>query len=443
MKTSSRLLSLLLVTAALSGCGDNWFGKAEKPPLPGERIAVLDYERDLRPDSGKTAPGFSGVEAWKNDTWPQAGGYPSHAMQNLSLKSGALQKVWSADIGEGSRKRLPLTAQPVVLGKTIFVLDTDSTLSAFDTDNGNRRWSVDVRDPEEQDPAIGGGIGAGDGGLIYVTAGYDELVCVDGAKGAIKWRAKLPSPSRAAPTIINGRVYVTTLSSSILALNAADGKVEWEYSGIAATTGLIGAASPAATADLVVPVFSSGEIYALRAANGSVAWSDNLASTLQLGGLTTLSDIRGLPVIDGNVVYAISFGGKIAAIDLSAGTRIWQKEISGAKTPWVAGNRIFVISSDSQIVALDKENGAVAWVSQLARFKDAADKTGPLIWNGPIMGGGRLFAFSSDGRIAEIDPDKGTLIRETDNGEDMRIAPLISGSTLYVLSEDGDLIAYR
>src|SRR3546814_17082117 len=40
--------SLLL---AVSACGiGDWFGEAEAPPLPGERIAIPAYERGLRAD---------------------------------------------------------------------------------------------------------------------------------------------------------------------------------------------------------------------------------------------------------------------------------------------------------------------------------------------------------------------------------------------------------
>ncbi len=438
------LISALLLSAALAACGDGqWLGDdKERPPLEGTRISVLDFDKDLRPADDQTSiASFKSEEAWQNDTWPQAGGYPSHAMQNLALGK-QIAKAWSADIGAGSTKNLPLTAQPVVAGKSIFTLDTDAVLSAFNTDDGSKRWSVSVADPEEEDEVISGGIAVADG-FIYATAGYDELVSVDASKGEIKWRVKLPSPSRAAPTVIGSRVFVTTMANSVLAMDISNGAVLWEYAGLSQGTGLIGAASPAATADMVVPAFSSGEIYALRAVNGSVAWTDNLANTLKLGGLGNLSDIRGLPVIDGNVVYAISFGGKFAAIDLNTGARIWQKEISSAKTPWVSGNRIFVISTEGQIIGIDKEAGTVLWVSQLARYKNKEEKTGPILWTGPIMGGGRLMAFSSDGRIAEIDPEKGGLVREWDNGEDMRIAPLIAGATLYILGEDGTLNAYR
>lgn len=442
--TKKYLLSALLLSVCLSGCGvtDYLGDDKEKPPLPGERISILDSRGVLRPDEGAKVAGFSQPQAWQNDSWPQAGGKPDHSMQNLALSSKALQKVWSADIGDGSKSRLPLTSQPVVAGKSIFTLDTDSMLSAFSTDDGKRRWSVSVRQPEEEDAAISGGI-AFDNGLVYVTAGYDELVAVDAQNGEIKWRGATPAPSRAAPTVFNGRVFVTTINNTIVALNAANGKVEWEFSGLGENKGLVGAASPAAVGDLVIPAFSSGELYALRSTNGSVAWSDNLANTTRLGGVGGLSDIRGLPVVDNNIVYAISFGGKMVAVDVRTGARQWQKDISGAKTPSVVGNRVFVITSQAQIAAFDKDTGATLWVSQLARYEDPKDKTGPVLWSGPIFAGGRLLAFSTDGRAAEINPESGTLVREWETGENIKTAPVIANGTLYLLSEDGDLLAYR
>ena len=39
---------LVFCLIALTGCG--WLGAGEDPPLPGERLAVLLYETDLKPD---------------------------------------------------------------------------------------------------------------------------------------------------------------------------------------------------------------------------------------------------------------------------------------------------------------------------------------------------------------------------------------------------------
>lgn len=437
--------ALCLTSALLLGaCTSGWFsGDPEAPPLPGERVSILELQQQLQPDGEtRVIENYSAPQTWSNEYWPQAGGYPNHSMQNLAFNDSEVKKIWSTDIGEGSAS-LPLTAQPVVVGGKIFALDTRSQLSAFNIKNGDRLWSTNVRKASEtDDPVITGGI-AFSGGVLYVTSGYDELIAVNPEDGKVYWRGKLNAPSRAAPSILDGRVFVTTLSNSVMAFNAKDGTMLWEYEGIPSSAGILGAASPAANGSLVIPGFSSGEVYALRVENGSVAWSDNLAGVLRLGGLAGLSDIRGLPVVDKGIVFAISYGGKMAALDERTGARVWQRDIGGSETPWVSGSHVFVITGNSEIVALDRETGAIAWVSQLARYKDKEAKSGHISWTGPIMAGGRLLAFSADGRAAEVSPADGKLIRQWRTDRPVRIPPVVAGGTLYLLAEDGSLMAYR
>jgi outer membrane protein assembly factor BamB len=442
---SFRMTSVLILSALLllNGCSriSNMFD-SEDPPLPGERISVLELQQSLEPDDPQlAAEGLVTPAPWKNEFWPQAGGYPNHSMQNLALNTGALKEVWEADIGEGSTDELPLTAQPVVVDGKIFTLDTDSKLSAFDIRSGKKIWNTDVRDPKEDDPVISGGI-AFSGGVLYVTSGYNELLAVRPADGQFFWRKKIPAPSRAAPTIMDGRVFVVTLDNRLLALNAADGSLLWEYSGLGETATLVGAASPAASREIVVPVFSSGEITGLRVENGSVAWSDNLSNVRSAGGLESLADIKALPVFDKGLIVAISFSGRIAAIDERSGTRVWQREISGSNTPWMAGNHLFLLSSDNQLIALSRETGGIRWVTKLARFADE-DKDEPLHWTGPILAGGRLLSFSGNGLVVEAEPVTGKILRQWKSGQNVEITPIIAGGTLYVLGHDGTLTAYK
>jgi outer membrane protein assembly factor BamB len=430
------ILPLALCTIlAVSACSD----KDDKPPLEGERISVLELQSSLEPDDAAlAAEGLVTPEQWRNEFWPQAGGYPNHSMQNLFLNNAALKRAWSADIGAGSTEDYPLTAQPVVADGKVFTLDTDAQLSAFDAANGKTVWQIDVRKKKEEDPVISGGIAFG-GGVLYVTNGYDELLAVKPADGKIFWRKSIGSPSRSAPTILDQRVFVTTLDNRLLALNATDGALIWEYTGVSETAGLVGAASPAASREIVVPVFSSGEITALRVENGSVAWSDNLASTRRLGNLDSISDIKAHPVIDKGVVIGISFSDRLVAIDERSGSRVWQREIGGSNTPWVAGNHLFVLSLNNELVALGRDTGAISWVTKFPRF----DGDTPLAFTGPILAGGRLFVFGSDGRVVEAAPDTGKVVKEWDAGDSVLIAPVIAAGTLYVLTEDGTLTAYR
>lgn len=444
MKTALRQRVLFLACAlplALAGGCSSLSGvfDEDEPALEGERISVLELAESLEPDSAALeAEGLVAPPVWKNEFWPQAGGYPNHSMQNLELRDGNLQKAWSADIGAGTTDELPLTAQPIIVDGRVFTLDTESRLSAFDTATGKLIWAQDVGNPEEDDAVIGGGM-ASAAGMLYVTNGYNEVLALQPANGKILWRAPIPAPSRAAPTVMDGRLFVITLDNRLVALSAADGKPLWEYQGLSETAGIIGAASAAADATMVIPAFSSGEIMALRVENGSLAWSDNLANLKRIGGLAGLSDIKALPVIDKGLVIGVSYSGRMVAIDSRTGTRVWQREISSANTPWIAGNHIFVLSTENQLVAMGRDTGVIRWVINLARNDDGE----PVIYTGPVLAGGRLILAGTGGRVLELNAENGAVLRQWTTDNSVAISPVIAGGTLYLLSEDGTLSAYR
>lgn len=446
LHTSTSFSSLGLVLASsllLSGC--SWLGleNDKKQPLAGERVSVLELQKALEPkDAALKAEGFVAPAPWKNDYWTQAGGYPNHAMQNLALPDVGLKKVWSSDIGSGSSDDLPLTAQPVVFENIVYTLDTNSTVTAFDTQSGKRLWENSIRPKKEDETVIGGGL-AISVGTLYATNGFDELIALNPKKGGILWRVKLTAPSRAAPTVLGDKVYVLTLDNHLTAFDSASGKLLWKYEGLSETAGLVGAASPAADNEVVICPMSSGELAALRVENGAVAWSDSLSPSLQTGGTAALPDIAGLPVIDKGAVIAVSYGGKIVSIDQATGQRIWTRDIGGAKTPWVAGNMIFFISSNAELVALGRDTGALAWVKQLSDYDKEKASRNSLLWNGPVLAGGRLIIVSGDEYMLEISPTDGSIIRKLDLGFHAAVPPVVAGNTLYLVSDDGTLSAWQ
>lgn len=436
----SRFLLAASLACVLAGC--SLIDDDSDAPLPGERLSVLELQKRIEPDDPAKAAPLVLPSPWNNEFWPQAGGYPNHVMQHLALNGDELKKAWSARIGKGSSDSLPLTATPVVADGRVYTIDAAQTLSAFDAASGAQVWKTAIKDPGEDDLVIGGGIAFADG-FLYVTNGYDELLTVNAADGKIVRRTHIAAPARAAPSVQNGRVFVTTLDNRLLALNAADGSLLWEYSGMGENAALVGAASPAVDGETVVPAFSSGEIFALRIENGAVGWGENLSALRRTTGIAGLSAIRGLPVIDRNLVIAISFGGRLTALDARTGDRVWQRDISGSETPWVAGTHVFVISSDGGMAAIERDTGFVRWVTQLPRYENEEAKKNPISWAGPVLAGGRLFAAGTSGRIAEFSPEDGKLIREWSAGKSVHMAPVVAGGTLYLLSEDGTLTAYR
>ena len=60
----------------------------------------------------------------------------------------------------------------------------------------------------------------------------------------------------------------------------------------------------------------AGEVRALLTDDGRTVWSENLSAIRRLDPLADIAQIRGLPVIDRDLVLAVSHGGQMLAVDL-------------------------------------------------------------------------------------------------------------------------------
>ena len=434
---------VIAVALSLSGCSKvkDMFSDTGLPPLKGQRISILDNQQEIKPNPSIYKEPITLPESWLNTFWPQAGGYPNHAMGQLELGND-LKKVWKADIGAGGDRRNPLIVQPIVAGDTVYTMDSKANVAAFDLKTGKSKWSVSTATADDNGTgALGGGL-AYSSGKLYVTNGFKHLLCLNPAAGTVNWRATLSAPARSAPTAFEDRIYIITLSNELMVFSAIDGSEIWTYAGIANTTNLLGSVSPAVNNSVVVLPLSSGEIIGLRPENGQVVWGDNLSSTSAANTLFSIADIRGQPVIDQGTIYAASYSGHMVALDEISGVRIWQKEIGSSEMPWAAGETVFIIDNEQRLIAMRRTDGEVRWITNLS-YPDKKKKDQP-IWTGPVLAGGRLILASNQGNMLEIDPQTGENIKlHKDIGENIMIAPVVADKTLLLLGEDGNLVAYR
>ncbi len=437
---TATVLALVLAGASLGGC-DSILSGSEKKKLPGERISVLQLDARALPDATLAGSLVAVPPAVANSAWPQAGGNPDHAMGNLALP-GNIEEVWHRSIGSGSG-RMRLVSTPVVAEGRVFTLDSASRVTAVTTSDGQEQWRTDLKPEETRGSSFGGGIAVGEG-LLFAATGYAEVVALNPADGTIVWRKHISAPARGAPTVVKGRVVAQTIDNQTTAMVARTGEVEWSHTGILEPAGLVGSVSVAADATTVVATYSSGEVTAIRVENGRPLWQDNLASTRRAGALASLADIRGLPVIDRGLVFVVSHSGRTVAIDERTGARVWEAEVGGVNTPWPAGDHVFVMSNDSELVALQRDTGHIRWAKALDRFEDPADKTStPMVWAGPVLAGDRLWLIGSKKQMIALSPTSGDIVATVKLRGRSYLAPVVADGTLYVLTDGGDLVAYR
>ncbi len=410
--------------------------------IKGTRVAVIEQTKTLEADKdmGGVKPTLPHMIV--NMSWPQSGYDSEHAMPYAEL-SPHPHIVWKQSIGEGSSSDFKLLAHPVVDKGIIYTLDAQGLVRAINAKTGQVKWEYDTTPKGSDDKAIGGGL-AIDGGTLYVTSGFGDVFALDAGKGSVKWVKSLLKPLRAAPTVADNRIYVVSIDNQLSALSAATGDVLWHQEGIAESATLMGASSPAVSGDSVVVAYNSGEIFDLRVQNGRVSWNYSLSAATQVGALPAIADIRGLPVLDRGRMFAISHSGRMAAVDLRTGDRVWENEIGGIDTPVVAGDTVFVYGGDSQLMALSRDTGRVMWVKPLAKHVDSSDKDSDrLVWTGPVLAGERLWMVNSLGMLASFSPNDGAPIDSIDLGAPLYLPPLVVDQALYIVADDGTLIALR
>ena len=442
MKVSlMRELSFASVVA-LSGCGALNFFEETEVPLSGTRISVSDASAGdtIRVDAQGVV--VSIPAAASNTDWPQLNGNGARSIGHVAAGAD-LSQVWTADVGSGNGSSGRIVSPPVAAGGRVYALDAGATVSAYDAQSGARAWSIDLTpDGEDAFDGFGGGV-AHDSGRVYVSNGFGDLHALADATGAIEWTTKLGAPSRAAPAISAGRVFAVTRNNEIIAVDADSGEVLWREQGLEQIAGILGGAAPAANESAVIAPFSSGELNAYAAGSGRVGWIDDLTGTRSSSALSVLNDIASDPVISDGTVFAASQSGRFAAVDIQSGERLWTRNIGGMQAPYVAGNAVFFVSGQGTLVAFEKESGDVIWATELGGFRDPDSREEPITWAGPILAGGKLLLTSDLGKLISVEPKDGTLTGEVDLPGGAKNAPIAAGGTVYVLTDDATLAAYR
>ncbi|MBD8677627.1 outer membrane protein assembly factor BamB family protein [Sphingomonas sp. CFBP 13720] len=443
MKTHLKLSAAFAAMALLSGCGIFKGGGPSKTPVVGQRVSILASE-----DLAIADPTLAEVQvvlpiATTNGDWNQPGGNASKSMGHLAI-GDTLTQAWSVRIA-GGNTRTRLAAAPVVAGGRLYVIDVDGVVTAMAADTGATVWTAPTVKGKENQPArFGGGVSV-DGARAFATNGLGDVVAFNVADGTEIWRVKPGGPLRGAPTVEEGQLYVVSQDNQMFALSQADGRVVWTQSGSLESQGVFGVAAPALAQGTVVAGFSSGELNAYRYENGRSVWADSLSRTSASTSVSALADIDAEPVIDNGRVYAVGQGGRMVALELTSGQRLWEQNLAGITTPWVAGEWIFVVTDDARLLCISRGSGKLRWVQQLPGFRNMKKKRNPIGWVGPVLAGNRLLLANSLGELVSASTTDGSITSTVDTRSKggYTLSPVVANGMLYLLDDAGTLTAWK
>ncbi|MBW8458289.1 MAG: outer membrane protein assembly factor BamB [Thiobacillus sp.] len=375
-----RHLMVAGLALALSGCGTvgGWFGSGPAKAKPAE---LVEFK-----------PTASLDPAWKVETG-DAAGYLFH---------------------------------PQAEGDDVFAAG-GSRVVRIAVANGQTVWNTDAG------VKLSAGAGAGQG-LVLAGGGKGDLLALDRASGAVRWKVALSSEVTGQLLAVADMVIARTGDGRVHGLAVADGSRKWLYSRSLPALSLRGSGGMVVRNEVLYAGFPGGKLVALNAANGAQLWEATVALPRGATELERVADVMGNPVADERQVCAVAYQGRVACFDRRNGSLLWARDTSSNSGLAMDERNVYVTDDKDAVTAFDKASGRAGWrQDKLARRQVTA----------PLALGAWVVVADSEGVVHVLSADDGSFVARAKVDSSVRTAPVDIGPGFAVQTAKGSVVAFR
>ena len=340
-----------------------------------------------------------------------------------------LQPVFSTDVGNKKvSKKDPLDLQVGYTNGQIVTASRGGELTGFDN-AGKRLWSVNV------DEQITGGVALdalSQTAIISTRSG--QVMAFDSATGEKRWEQQLSGSVLTPALITNNRVILSANNGFLHGLSLQTGQSVWQFAtqvpdisvrGTAAPTLLDSKTALLATAD--------GRLHAVTADNGLPQWSRRVGVGTGSSEVERMSDVDGMPIVDKNQMFAISYSGQLLGIDLASRQVMFVNEQASLKALAVNTQQVIATGLDGKVVAYDRSTGAVLWESEELAYRHLTN---------PVMIGNYIAVGDLDGVVHLFDPASGKIVSRVETKGALSSLQ-VQGSRLMTQSTSGQVAIWQ
>lgn len=365
--------------------------------------------------------GCSWVKSWGDDE----PGDPAPLVEfEETVKVG---KVWSTSVGSGMGK-MGLSMAPIYSNGNLYAADYKGKLVSINAENGRKNWELDT------DQEFSGGPGL-DESRIYMGTIDGRAVAFDRNNGNELWNTQVSSEVLVPPVSEDGIVVVRCIDGRVFGLDENSGARVWIYDHSVPLLSLRGDSNLLARAGMVYVGYDDGSVVTLRVSDGSVVWTQSVVAPEGRSELERIADIGQQMVIVASDLIVSTYKNRVVSLAADSGRLLWFKDISSATGLTVDRTLLAVSESNGDLWLLDRRNGATQWkIDQLTN----RGLTRPAFYSDMVVVGDK------EGYLHWVDAESGRFVaRQKIQRKGFAAAPLSVGTTLYVLTMNGDLIAYR
>lgn len=250
-------------------------------------------------------------------------------------------------------------ATPSIAGGRVFTFGAEGMLHCLDFEKGAKVWSVNAKS-EFAAPKGFFGIACSplvEGDEVLLNIGGADgagIVAFDTATGKVRWKASKDESSYSSPAAvtINGKRYGLFFTrNGLVAVDPADGKIQFQYPWKPPEFASVSSATPLVADDLIFlsASYGTGAIL-LRVKDNTVEKVWSAGDVLSNHYATSVLRDGFLYGIDGRTDPGMEPGPSLRCVELKTGKVLWKDESVGAATVTLAGDQLLIVTEKGELI---------------------------------------------------------------------------------------------
>ena len=334
-----------------------------------------------------------------------------------------LQPVWSTSIGSSET----FNFHPVVAGDAVYVASHRGNLAKINLASGSKVWEISV--PERL------AIGPGSDGRITAAVSIKGNVYAYDDTGKPLWNVNVGSEVLSEPVVAGGIVVIRALDNRFIGLDAQTGVRKWIYQRQQSALSLrVGYGMLPINNEVIVTGFAGGRFGMIAIANGGLIWETPVSFPKGFSEIERLNDVTAKPSMDGDLICAVSYQGRIGCGQARTGNLLWFKDFSSYTGTAQSPSLVFAANERSYVTAFATKDGSQAWENTQLMFRDVGE---------PLAIGKVLLMGDAQGYVHAFSQANGELIaRMRHDSSPISAAPIAVAGLILIQSQGGKIAAY-
>ena len=209
----------------------------------------------------------------------------------------------------------------------------------------------------------------------------------------------------------------------------------WTYTSDVPVLTIRGTSTPLLIGDNAIAGFADGKVVAVDVDSGNTSWESRIGIPQGGSEIDRIVDIDGVMTVQGIELFVSSYQGRVAALDLRTGRKIWQQNVSSVTGTSVGFGNVYVADVHGTVSAFLRNGQGARWQNIELGYRELSRPT-------PINS--YVATVDLEGYLHLLSQVDGLIVgRSKVAGGPARADMISANGRLFILDDEGKLSAFE